>query len=242
MGTSTPGHCPGPSGVQCCTSSNPTSNPSTACLKDLQTAGVNYSAWGVGVRYAGGRKCSQSVSSGGNGNRCNVTDPIKVTTPINGIGYKYVDSSGARSYVSASCQLGEALRKMGTVLKQYNIVQVIDIGTYCCRYTSGGALSNHSKANAIDVFGFVDNKGTRYILEDHWEHGTSSPKTAKGKVLYEIAQKLHNSGAFSLVLTPNYNREHDNHFHLDTRSTGGVKLQQSYIGSDPKLWEESCDH
>lgn len=249
QGTTTANLCPGPSNVRCCTAGGGNPNnpmPSSMCLQDLQSNGVNYSTWNVGTRYAGGRRCNQSTATGSASRACPIQDAISVNTPINGISYRYVDSSSNRSSVKASCRLGEALRKMGDILKRYNIVQVIDIGTYCCRLTSGGGMSNHSYADAIDVYGFVDSSGERYILEDHWEHNTTTPTTRKGRVLYEIAQALYNSGAFNLVLTPNYNSEHDNHFHLDMGSSAsGIRLQQSsdvYFGSDASMWKKHCDH
>jgi len=112
------------------------------------------------------------------------------------------------------------------VLQEYDIVEVIHIGTFNCRRISGTeTLSQHGYGLAIDIYGFVDSQGEDYILERDWEHDTEQPQSRKAQILYEIGQRMHTDRIFNIVLTPNYNAGHDNHFHVDL--TEGAH----YIGS-----------
>ena len=47
------------------------------------------------------------------------------------------------------------------------------------------------------------------------EHNTTSFSSDKARILYEIGRQMHERDIFNIVLTPNYNAAHDNHFHVD---------------------------
>jgi len=90
-------------------------------------------------------------------------------------------------------------------------VKVIEhYGGYACRGVVGnpGHLSQHAKGDAIDIAGFELSDGSRISVERDWRAGGQ-----KQTFLRDIAKGA--CGVFSVVLTPNTNADHQNHFHLD---------------------------
>ena len=205
----------------------------SACLQALEERGVVWDHWDYATQVADGTNL-----------QCTVDDPIRVQSPINGVSYRYVSHDYYRT-LSMSCELALALWDLGDVLREYDIVEVIDIGTFNCRTISGtSTLSQHSFGTAIDIYGFTTSDGADYILERDWEHGTSNPSGAKARVLYEIGQRMYNDHIFNIILTPNYNSAHDNHFHVDlTPGSHTIRFgepTERYIG--PDQWERCGNH
>jgi hypothetical protein len=94
------------------------------------------------------------------------------------------------------------------------IVRIDQLGTYACRNvnsTASGRRSQHATANAIDIAGFRLADGRRISILDHW--GRDTPE---GRFL--AAARDGACGFFNVVLSPDYNRLHANHFHLDLGS------------------------
>lgn len=96
------------------------------------------------------------------------------------------------------------------------VVRIANLGSYNCRTIGGGQRkSEHSTANAIDISAFVLADGTRVSVLKHW-----SDTGAKGAFLSAVRDA--SCGLFSTVLSPDYNRAHADHLHLDMAvRTGG---------------------
>jgi hypothetical protein len=114
----------------------------------------------------------------------------------------------------------EAQRLLGS-----RVVAIGDMGTYSCRDIRGGAARNqinkilreidpslvrsqHATANAVDVAAFkLANGETVSVLGDWHDKGQ------KGAFL----RRIHNGACnyFRVTLGPDYNKLHENHFHLD---------------------------
>jgi len=221
---------PGTQQAVCVPEGEPNPNATTACLRELDELGVLWSPWNYTTQYADGLACT-------------INDPIRVASPINDIEYRYYNQTTAGT-MSMACDLALALHKLGNVLKEYNMKSVLHIGTFNCRKISGSSnLSQHSFGNAIDIWGFESQTNERFILEEHWQHDTTNFTTEKARVLYEIGQRMHTDRIFNIVLTPNYNAAHDNHFHVDLTSGGNFigshAWPEYYIGSD--RWD-LCPH
>lgn len=90
------------------------------------------------------------------------------------------------------------------------VVEVRQAGGYVCRNRSGtaGRLSEHAKGRAIDIWGFALEDGTRISVRDHW-----TGAGARSRFLREIARAACNH--FSVVLSPDHDRDHHDHLHLD---------------------------
>ena len=104
-----------------------------------------------------------------------------------------------------------ALRHFGS-----NVAAVEHAGSYSCRRLYGrdeGEYSEHATANALDVTGFVLADGTRVRLLQDWDG--EGPKAAFLREVRDGACDL-----FATVLSPDYNRAHADHFHLDQAERG----------------------
>jgi hypothetical protein len=87
------------------------------------------------------------------------------------------------------------------------------MGSYSCRNVSGTSRrSAHATGNAIDVSGFVLADGRRIDLKRDWDGGTRAEREFL-RVVQSSACKR-----FGTVLGPEYNRAHEDHFHLERSS------------------------
>jgi len=92
------------------------------------------------------------------------------------------------------------------------------LGTYNCRVISGtDTLSQHGMGDAIDLWGFDFEDSSLITLEDHWEHDTETPGTEEATWLYDTSYGWYDAKTWNVILTPNYNLAHDNHFHVDLK-------------------------
>lgn len=98
------------------------------------------------------------------------------------------------------------------------VAKIDHFGSYACRRLYGratGDWSEHSRARAIDVAGFVLSDGRRITVARDWRGGGPT------------AQFLHDvrDGAcrlFATTLSPDYNAAHRDHFHLDEARRGSL--------------------
>lgn len=215
----------------CVPADTPNPDATTACLRALDENGVIWAPWNYDTQYDDGLACT-------------VDDPIRVASPINGVTYRYYNQESPGTMAMA-CELALALHRLGDLLAEHDVTDVLHIGTFNCRKIGGTSrLSQHGHGMAIDIWGLEDVQGEDYILERDWEHETDNPQDPKAKLLYDIAQGMHDDQIFNIVLTPNYNAAHDNHFHVDlTPGSDFIGLStppEYYIGNDPEQWAEHC--
>jgi len=92
------------------------------------------------------------------------------------------------------------------------------VAHYTCRTRNnqpGGRISEHGKGNAVDVAGFRMESGSEISVLDDWGKGR------EGRALSEIWRAA--CGPFGVVLGPNSDRFHRDHFHMDVSN-----LQRKY--------------
>ena len=179
----------------------------SSCQLDLAARGIGFEPTVRTIEYPEGR--ADKV--------CEIVDPVWLDTPMLGVDLRYVDSD-ASARVLAGCEMAHALADTVEDVAFYGVSELIHIGTYNCRMIEGSdSLSEHSFANAIDIYGFTFDDGTTWTLIDDWEHDTDSPVTDAGAFLYEAAIRWHTEWIWNIILTPNYNMAHDNHFHVDLK-------------------------
>ena len=165
---------------------------------------------------------------------CNIEGPVRLNSPMHGVSYRYVEND-APTPMFMSCQLALAMDDLAAYLSELGIVEVAHIGTYNCREIAGSdSLSMHGLGLALDIASFTDADGVVYSVLDDWEDGVEPPRTEKGILLYEVAHQMIERGLFNIVLTPEYNAAHDNHFHIDltpgANFLGRGFIQRGYIG------------
>jgi hypothetical protein len=96
-----------------------------------------------------------------------------------------------------------------------DVVRVIHFGTYACRninHRAGGRRSEHATANAIDIAGFVLADGQQITVKNDWTGGDAR-RSAFLRGLRDESCRF-----FDVVLSPDYNEAHHDHFHFDMGS------------------------
>ncbi|MCK6575402.1 extensin family protein [Myxococcota bacterium] len=156
---------------------------------------------------------------GAPGVTCDVVGALRLRSPVGGVDYRYVDQAEPTP-MFMGCHLALALDDLSAYLRELDVVELVHIGTYNCRVIAGtDSLSMHGLGLAIDIHELRTSDGTTYNVERDWEH-TDDPQTREGRFLYEFGQQMFARGIFNIVLTPNYNAAHDNHFHVDLTPGG----------------------
>jgi len=162
-----------------------------------------------------------------------VDQPVTVTTPINGMVYRYYYNEDPRSKFFMHCELAHALAKAAPIMRERDVVEVLDIGVYNYRCIGGegvppdcpNGISQHAYAKGIDIAGFTTSDDEFFSVNDDWVidgdgestcgAATEGPKDA---FLHEIICTMKAQGVWNIALTPNYNGTHRNHFHVDVKT------------------------
>ena len=91
------------------------------------------------------------------------------------------------------------------------VTRVDHLGSFACRNVYGrenGRRSQHASANALDIAGFRLADGRTVSVLKDW-----SKDNDDGRFLHQVRDGA--CELFSVVLSPDYNAAHRNHFHLD---------------------------
>lgn len=93
------------------------------------------------------------------------------------------------------------------------VQSALQMGTYSCRNIIGSAFwknvrSQHATANAIDLGGFTLADGRQISVLKHWQGNT-----AEARFLRDVHKRA--CRYFRVVLGPDFNASHKDHFHLD---------------------------
>jgi hypothetical protein len=97
----------------------------------------------------------------------------------------------------------EAMRQFGE-----GIAEVTHFGAYSCRTIRGSKyMSEHATANAFDISGFKLKSGKTISVLKDWNNGP------KSNFLHAVHDGL--CDYFNLTLSPDYNADHKDHFHVD---------------------------
>jgi hypothetical protein len=148
------------------------------------------------------------------GEDCGFTDVVRATTtPIAFSPQPTATCSMVAGLAWWQRRLNEiAAAELGT-----EVVRIDQLGTYACRNINSaaeGRRSQHATANAIDIAGFHLADGRVItVLKDYGK------PTPEGRFL--AAARLSACDLFNIVLGPDYNRLHANHFHIDM---GGFQI------------------
>lgn len=123
----------------------------------------------------------------------------------------------ARPLMSCPLALGYAfwtrhsLQPAAQALLGEPVTRIEHVGTYSCRNIYNevdGRRSEHAFANALDVTGFRMASGKLVGVGENYPQATPA-----GAFLHEARTSA--CGWFNVVLSPDYNRQHKTHFHLD---------------------------
>lgn len=164
-----------------------------------------------------------------------VLAPVRLTGPLHGVVFRTDAKDKDRPtspYEIADCRLVLALDDFAEILRSHDIVEVRHYSMYRPprSWPDGKIGTRHDGALAIDAGRFIDKSGVTLDVDRDFHGaigaatcgGGAAPKPATPAALTlrailceAVAHRL-----FNVVLTPNYNRPHHNHFHLEV--TAGV--------------------
>jgi hypothetical protein len=165
-----------------------------------------------------------------------VLAPVRLLGPLHGVTFRTRLSAEAREttpYEIADCRLVLALDDFAAVLEAHGIVEVLHYSMYrppSASWPADRIGTRHAGALSLDIGKLVQRDGT--VLDvDRDFHGriggvTCGPKarprpaTPAALELRAILCETTALRVFNVVLTPNHNRPHKNHFHVEV--TAGV--------------------
>jgi hypothetical protein len=176
-----------------------------------------------------------------------ITDPVRVQPVIHGVSYRYVDNTTPTAMLMA-CELAPRLAMLSDLVSEYGIDEIIHIGIYNYRCIGGGdpdvdgcTPSQHAYARAIDLhaFGLAGSDveystETDFVITRRSDTCPMAYSSEADRVLKELACRMYEDRIFQIVLTPNYNADHRNHFHVDL-TTGSMFLGEGVEGVDPAV-------
>ncbi|HSN27519.1 MAG TPA: extensin family protein [Kofleriaceae bacterium] len=145
---------------------------------------------------------------------------VEITGPIGGI-----DLTSDDQPLVIDCSLAVSLDEAGRYLRALGITKATFSSAYSHRYVRGtNHLSKHSFGLAIDVHTFSGpDLGTLRVDRDY-EPGlgdevdcVGEPLTQGGAILKILQCQLVRSGLFHLVLSPDFDDAHHDHFHLQAK-------------------------
>ncbi len=152
--------------------------------------------------------------------------PIRVVGPIAGVRYRASDRLEIHELMD--CRLGVALVRFSRMLRRLGIHEVTHYSTYRPADSHAVARSpvqaRHAGGMAIDAAWFIRDDGGRFNVERDF-HGRRGrlvcgptarvPAHEGARLLRTIACDSARRGLFTVILTPNFNYAHRNHFHLE---------------------------
>lgn len=166
-----------------------------------------------------------------------VANPVRLTGPLHGVTFKTDVPEKQRAttpWEIGDCALVLAMDDFAKILETHDVVEVRHYSMYRApgkTWPEHKVGIQHIGGTALDAARFVKSDGdTLDVLKDfHGAIGARTcgdgaaphPATAKAVELREILCDAVEQHLFNVVLTPDYNRPHKNHFHLEVMR--GVK-------------------
>jgi hypothetical protein len=90
------------------------------------------------------------------------------------------------------------------------LARIDTFGSYNCRNIAGSDhRSGHATANAVDIAAFVLADGRRISVKADWSGENPAARTFLRQIRTSACRR------FGVVLTPDYNAAHHDHFHLE---------------------------
>lgn len=151
-----------------------------------------------------------------------IANPVEITGPLGGIAYKSYDRP-----LIIDCSLAVSLDEAGRYMHALGFDTAFFSNAYSRRTVRGtDRPSKHSFGLAIDIHWF--NAGADSLRVDRdYEQGlgddvdcVGKPLTQGGATLKILQCQLVRSGLFFLVLSPDYDDAHHDHFHLEVKPWG----------------------
>jgi hypothetical protein len=175
-----------------------------------------------------------------------ITDPILLEPVIAGVTFR-MHKAAKPNPMLVACELGLRLVRLAKLAAEQGLDEVIHLGVHnyrpmrnpTCIKNNNCKLSQHAYATAIDIHAFrVAGSDTVYDTETDWIINKQTgicPGSPQGKAdttLHQMACLMHSRKLFNIILTPNYNDLHRNHFHVDL-TPASATIRGEDMGVDP---------
>jgi len=160
------------------------------------------------------------------GEHCGFTNAVRIERTSVAVGSDFTLS--CRAALSLAMWERHVLQQAAQANLDARVVRIEHLGSYACRNLygeQGRRRSQHATADALDIAGFVLDDGRRVRVLKDWDSTpeASAPAvgdaTATGPASGEAAflRAVHDGACdwFDVVLGPDYNRAHADHFHFD---------------------------
>jgi len=146
---------------------------------------------------------------------------VRIRGDLGGVTYR----SYKKKALVIDCSLAVSLAAAGRFLVDHGVDTATYSSAYHIRNIRGTRRrSNHSYGLAIDVHTLSGEELGTLTLKEDFEQGLGDeidcigqPLTQAGAVLRAIDCQLERSGLFRIVLGPDYDATHYNHFHIEAR-------------------------
>lgn len=138
-----------------------------------------------------------------------VVTPIQVKSDLGGI--RYVPLGGLGLVVD--CRFALTLMQLGPMLRELGVTALHYSGAYVYRMSAKGRLSLHANGLAIDVHE-VTVGGEQLSVKKAFVKGLGDSCESNFPPLNRVACHLKRSHVFKEMLTPDYNADHHDHFHM----------------------------
>lgn len=160
-----------------------------------------------------------------------VVAPLRLKSPLSGVTFRSNLSAKMRETAVIEiydCRLVLALDDFARILAKHDIVEVIHLSVY--RPVSpkvdlkGNPGRRHSGALAIDAAIFKTKDGKSFDVQKDFKGRIGAkpcPAPNDATELRKIACEANDARLFNVLLTPDYNWAHRNHFHMEV--TAGVR-------------------
>lgn len=152
--------------------------------------------------------------------RSGVAKGVEVQGPLGGVTWTAADRT-----LVIDCSLAVSLDEAGRYLRELGIEKASFSSAYSKRNVRGtNRPSKHSYGLAVDVHTFASALLGTIRVDKDYEQGLGDdvdcvgrPLTQGGAVLKIMQCQLARSGLFHLVLSPDYDDAHHDHFHLEVK-------------------------
>lgn len=141
------------------------------------------------------------------GSSCEVTGAIAVS----GFSTARITPEDMRCGVAARLYVWErhVLQPAARRILGEEIVEILHFGSFSCRTMRGrSSMSEHATANAFDIAGFRTKSGKVISVKRDWN-------TGKKEDIFLHAARHGLCDWFNATLSPDYNADHADHFHVD---------------------------
>lgn len=152
------------------------------------------------------------------GGQCYISKPFSMLAAADGrVRFEPAATVRCQMVPSVETWVSDVLRPAARQMLGSDIVKLRIAASYACRsrnHKAGARLSEHGRANAIDISKFHLADGRVITVKQGWRRGTERER--------RFLRYIHRGACehFSTVLGPNADRYHHDHFHFDLANHG----------------------